>query len=194
MNENKAEVNELIRDTEKKYGKKLYSSIDFNEFVAQLNASGKYNLSVSTLKRLWGYVSYTHKPRLSTLNALARYNGYADFLQVCEYKQQYESDNSSSFFSTCQVTAAELTPGQILEIGWAPNRYLLLEHTGGSRFVVAASQNSKLQKGDEFEVTVFELGQPLHLPYVERNGERMPAFIAGKSSGLTILNLPDDDE
>ena len=50
MNENSSEVNELIKDTEKRYGKKLYSPIDFEEFVERLNASGLYNLSISTLK------------------------------------------------------------------------------------------------------------------------------------------------
>ena len=49
MNENSSEVNELIKDTEKRYGKKLYSPIDFEEFVERLNASGQYNLSVSTM-------------------------------------------------------------------------------------------------------------------------------------------------
>ena len=192
MNENSSEVNELIKDTEKRYGKKLYSPIDFEEFVERLNASGLYNLSVSTMKRLWGYVPYAHKPRLSTLNALSRYNGYADFYQYCNYRNN--DSNSSSFFSTCQVIASEMKPGKILEIGWPPNRYLQLKYLGNNHFVVAVSLNSKLQKGDEFVASVFELEQPLHLPYIMRNGERLPAFIAGRNGGLTTLNTPEDDE
>ena len=182
MNENSSEVNELIKDTEKRYGKKLYSPIDFEEFVERLNASGLYNLSISTLKRLWGYVPYTHKPRLSTLNALARYNGYSDFYQYCNYKNN--DNNSSSFFSTCQVISSEMKPGEILEIGWPPNRYLQLKYKGNNHFVVVMSLNSKLQNGDEFVASVFELEQPLHLPYIMRNGERLAHPINQGGGGI----------
>lgn len=87
-----------------------------------------------------------------------------------------------------------MKPGKILEIGWAPNRYLQLKYMGNNHFVVAVSLNSKLQKDDEFVASVFELEQPLHLPYIMRNGERLPAFIAGRNGGLTTLNTPEDDE
>ncbi|SDZ88194.1 hypothetical protein [Pedobacter hartonius] len=36
-------------------------------------------LSVSTLKRIWGKVSYDHAPAKSTLNILARYAGYENW-------------------------------------------------------------------------------------------------------------------
>ena len=87
-----------------------------------------------------------------------------------------------------------MKPGKIQEIGWPPNRYLQLKYLGNNHFVVAVSLNSKLQKGDEFVASVFELEQPLHLPYIMRNGERLPAFIAGRNGGLTTLYTPEDDE
>ena len=193
MNADKTEINDLITDTETKFGKKLFAPADFEEFSRHLNATKGINLSVSTLKRLWGYVSYSHKPRLSTLNALARYNGYVDFMQYCAYKRS-DSDNSSSFFTTSQVFATDLHTGQALEIEWAPNRYLLLRHLDGIRFRVEVSQNSKLAEGDEFDSTMFELGQRLYLPFVLRCGEKLASFIAGKNGGLTFINIPDDDE
>lgn len=46
------------------------------------------SISLSTLKRLWGYVPYTSRPRLTTLNILSRYVGYRDFSAFCEALQE----------------------------------------------------------------------------------------------------------
>ena len=50
------------------------------------------------------------------------------------------------------------------------------------------ARQSKLLQGDRFEAVSFLMGQPLFLPYVLRNGERLSPFIAGRNGGLTLVN------
>ena len=47
--------------------------------------------------------------------------------------------------------------------------------------------NSKLQSDDMFVTGCFIKEQPLYLPYIERNGERTPPFVAGRNGGLSIV-------
>ena len=187
MNVYKPEIAELLRWVEKRYPKSLNTSTDFDEFSFELRKRVGESVSTSTLKRLWGYVGDNHSPRLQTLDVLSRYLGYDDFKHFCEWLKTSTAYNSS-FFSAHQVLASQLEPGAELEIGWSPNRYLLLRYAGNSLFEVKVARQSKLLKGDRFEAVSFLMGQPLFLPYVLRDGLRLSPFIAGRNGGLTLLN------
>lgn len=192
MNIYKPEIAELLLLVEKKYGKALRTTTDFDEFSFYLQKREFGLISTSTLKRLWGYVNDIHKPRVQTLDLLSRFIGFSFFSAFCEYLKSSSAYNSS-FFSAHQVMAKELTPGTELEIGWSPNRYLRLLYKGNTLFEVEEAKQSKLQKGDCFETASFLKGQPLFLPYVLRNGERTSPFIAGRNGGLTLLNCIDHE-
>ena len=183
----KPEIAELLLLVEKKYSKVLRTTTDFDVFLLYLKSELNELISTSTLKRLWGYVNDLHKPRKQTLDVLARFLDFDNFDLFCSWLKTSPSYNSS-YFTTKQVIVSDLKPGMLLEIGWSPNRYILLQYKGESNFEVVKSEQSKLSIGDSFEVTSFMLGQPLLLPYVVRNGERTPPFIAGRNGGLTILN------
>lgn len=187
MNIFKPEIAELLSFVEKMYAKPLRTTTDFDEFSFYLKQKTGEVISTSTLKRLWGYVNDSHTPRSHTLDLLSRYIGYEHFSGFCTWLKSSTAYNSS-FFSTKQVSAKELVPGTQVEIGWSPNRYLRLIYKGETFFEVAEAKQSKLQKGDCFEVSSFLMGQPLSLPYVLRGGIRTSPFIAGRNGGLTLLN------
>ena len=88
-----------------------------------------------------------------------------------------------------QLTSGELTVGMELMIGWSPNRMLTLRYIGESIYEVLAAENSKLLRGDRFCTGCFIKGQPLLLPYIEREGEHTMHFVAGRSGGLTLLKI-----
>lgn len=187
MNVYKPEIAELLLQVEKAYDKSLETSTDFDEFSLCLKQQACGTVSSATLKRLWGYVNDVHAPRMQTLDVLAKFLGHAGFKAFCLWLKTSVAYNSS-FFSAEQILAEDLTPGAELEIGWSPNRYLHLLYKGGSVFEVCEARQSKLVEGDSFEVVSFLMGHPLFLPYVERRGERLPPFIAGRNGGLTLLN------
>jgi hypothetical protein len=61
-----------------------WSNEDFEDLSERIYQKTAVRLSVSTLKRIWGKVKYDHSPTTATLNALARFAGFAgwrDFQQ-----------------------------------------------------------------------------------------------------------------
>ena len=76
-----------------------------------------------------------------------------------------------------------------MEITYLPDRRLILEYLGNNRYQVTASENSKLQKGDEVEILNFVLHHPLLVVNVWRDGESLGQFTAGRVSGLSSIKL-----
>lgn len=59
-----------------------WTSQDFERLSELMFQKTKIKLSISTLKRIWGKVTYTNLPSVSTLNALAIYNGYGSWREL----------------------------------------------------------------------------------------------------------------
>ncbi len=192
MNHSLPEINELLLSVEKKYEKSLLTTTDFDEFSLHLKTRNNLNVSTSTLKRLWGYVNDQHKPRVQTLDQFSNYLGFRHFADFCRHLKT-SNEYNSSFFSATQIQAQSLAVGSILEIGWAPNRYIKLLYQGDKMFEVIEARNSKLITGDRFETITFLAGQPLSLSYIQRGDRRTPPFIGGRNGGLTLLkHLPHE--
>lgn len=187
-NEYKTEIQELKSLVESRFGRRLCTTNDFESLSALLLAEKKFSISASTLKRIWQYVNDEHFHRMSTLDILAQYVGHLDFVTFCRWRRN-DSGQSSSFFSAERIVVSDLSIGDEVEIGWAPNRLVRLHHRGEGMFEVIAVRESKLMVGDLFPVTSFILGEPLAVPYIIRDGEKTLPFVSGKNGGLTILSL-----
>ena len=185
---NNAEIEQLKLLVEEKYGKGLNTTTDFESFSVDLHYKAQLDLSASTLKRLWGYVSDSHKPRVGTLDVLARYLGHADYRAFVRWLKTSTRFNSS-FIHADQLVSNALVVGDEVEIGWNPNRLIRLRYLGESLYEVVAADNSKLCVGDRFLTGCFLKGQPLFLPYLIRRGERTEPFVAGRNGGLSILKV-----
>ena len=176
----------LLDAVEKKYGAPLLSTNDFNVLSALLKFEGRETLSASTLKRLWRYVSQETTPRKATLDVLARFVGYKDFR---DYRLSLlgEATESSEFLETFTLAAEDVADGQTVVLGWEPNRLVKVVKISDDLFEVSENNNSKLREGDRFQCSFFFKGLPLVIPYVERNGQRLPSYIAGKAKGLNLV-------
>ena len=180
------ELQGLLDAVEKKYGAPLQSTNDFNVLSALLRFEGRETLSASTLKRLWGYVSQQTTPRKATLDVLARFIGFKDFK---DYRLSLlgSISESSEFLDSSILAAEDIQDGGTVVIGWEPDRILKLHKVGGDLFEVIESINSKLCEGDSFQCPFFFKGLPLVVPEVERGGQRLPSYIAGKAGGLNLV-------
>ncbi|MEQ8810452.1 MAG: hypothetical protein RIE59_15375, partial [Imperialibacter sp.] len=56
-----------------------WTTNDFKALSEKIHAATGTNLSVATLKRLWGTIDYQSKPTATTLNALAQYLGHENW-------------------------------------------------------------------------------------------------------------------
>lgn len=185
------ELNYLLSEVEKRYGRRVSTSTDFEALSVVIEHDINELISSSTLKRLWGYVSSNPVPRISTLDILCRFIGFKNF---SEFRESLKSSDvyESSFFTAKSISSADIQEGNRILIGWMPDRMVELSYMGNNIYKVTSNQNSSLQEGDEFELLTFLMGYPLYIPRILRNGEYTPSYIAGANDGLTTLELLTD--
>ena len=186
--QNIPELNYLLVQVEKQYGRRVATSTDFEALSVDIERLVHEFLSASTLKRLWGYVTSHPVPRKDTLDILCRYIGYRDFRLFCESLKTTEAF-ASRFLTDKTIYSHDLPAGARLTIGWNPNRLVVLSYLGGGAFEVVSSEQSKLLPGDRFELAHLMKGHPLFIPRILRNGDYTPAYIAGNDGGLTLLRI-----
>lgn len=180
------ELNYLLRQVEKKLGRDLRTSSDFEALSIIIEKENGELLSSSTLKRLYGYVTMKPTPRKSTLDILSRYLGFRNFSDFVQNLKN-NSEFSSQFFSSKAIMAEEMKAGDTLRIGWEPDRVVQLRYLGESEFEVMESINSQLCVGDRFFQAHFIPGYPLYISSILRNGEHTPSYIAGRLNGLNLV-------
>ena len=99
------EIEELKSLVEQKYGKLLATTTDFEVFTLQLEKATGKSVSASTLKRLYGYVGDSHKPRITTLDVLAEYLGHKNYI---EYVKWLKTSVNSAGTEYCDLFSVRL--------------------------------------------------------------------------------------
>ncbi len=188
IDKNMPELAYLLTEVEKKYGRRIATTTDFESLSVVIEHQIGELISSSTLKRLWGYVSLNPTPRVATLDVLSRFVGHRDFKAFCNYLKDAQIYSSNFFTSRCQ-TVAELKPDTTVHIGWAPNRLVKMRYMGNYQFEVISSENSQLMAGDRFELSEIIVGYPLYISRILRNGAYTPSYVAGQIDGINLLNV-----
>ena len=188
IQKNMPELAYLLTEVEKKYGRRIATTTDFESLSVVIEHQIGELISSSTLKRLWGYVSLNPTPRVATLDVLSRFVGHRDFKAFCNYLKDAQIYSSNFFTSRCQ-TVAELKPDTTVHIGWAPNRLVKMRYMGNYQFEVISSENSQLMAGDRFELSEIIVGYPLYISRILRNGAYTPSYVAGQIDGINLLNV-----
>ena len=185
---NMPELAYLLTEVEKKYGRRIATTTDFESLSVVIEHQIGELISSSTLKRLWGYVSLNPTPRVATLDVLSRFVGHRDFKAFCNHLKESQVYASNFFTSRCQ-TVAELKPDTTVHIGWAPNRLVKMRYLGNYQFEVMSSENSQLMTGDRFELSEIIVGYPLYISRILRNGAYTPSYVAGQIDGINLLKV-----
>ena len=182
------EIQCLCRDIEQHVGQKLQSPADFQLLIHQIWEKQHAVISLSTIKRLWGYVASNGAPRLSTLNTLARYLDFADWNAYLVALEQQGGIESAMFMEE-GIQTSELKKGDLIAVAWQPNRQCTFLYLGDNLFVVEESKNAKLQRGTTFSAARFMVGQPMYLDNILLADGTHTSYVAGKHHGLTSVNL-----
>ena len=188
IDRNMPEIAYLLTEVEKKYGRRIATTTDFESLSVVIEHQIGELISSSTLKRLWGYVSLNPTPRVATLDVLSRFIGHRDFKAFCNHLKDSQVYASNFFTSRCQ-TVAELKPETVVQIGWAPNRLVKMLYLGNYQFEVISSENSQLMVGDRFELSEIIVDYPLFISRILRNGTYTPSYVAGQIDGINLLKV-----
>lgn len=190
----KKDIMTLLRLVEVAAQRKMKSSSDFEFLSNAIALRCRHSLSISTLKRLWGYANNKHLPYFSTLCVLTQFIGYKDFDDFLANK---DLEVPSSFtYEAESILSQNLCPGDMLWITWSPNRRCLITYHGSHRFHVTEAHNTKLCEGDSFHAMRFSEGMPLFLDkYIHKDNPPV-TFVVGYSGGLSSVKLvkPSQEE
>ena len=77
----------LLREVEKKYGKKVLSYTDCLQLSKAIAQQTGFRLNVSTLRRSFGLVKATYPPSPTTKDILAKFIGYNTFEHFCSLQE-----------------------------------------------------------------------------------------------------------
>jgi hypothetical protein len=180
------EIHCLCRDLEQRIGQKLQSPADFQLLIQHIWEKQHAVLSLSTIKRLWGYVESNGAPRLSTLNTLAQFLDFADWhTYLVELEQRGGIESAMCMDEGIQTT--DLQVGDLIAVAWQPNRQCIFRYLGDNQFIVEESKNAKLQQGTTFSAARFMIGQPMYLDNILLADGTRTSYVAGKHHGLTSV-------
>jgi hypothetical protein len=102
-------IEECLRLIETKWqrgNREEWSSYDFEKLNTAIFDTTGVSLSVSTLKRLFGKVSYPNLPSVHTLNTLARFAGFEDWN---DFRQRHPSPPSTAALQQNTIPAFQQT-------------------------------------------------------------------------------------
>ena len=185
-NENYEYYERLKRELIAKIGRTMESPIDFIYLANAINSESKEQISETTLKRFFGYITPAGAPRTSSLSVMARFLGYSGWKTFCE------GASESKFLADKSISISDLQPGDSIRFEWKPDRICVAEYLGENRFLVTQAEKCKLEVGDQFTATQFLLNNPLMLCDLKQ--VRLPntapkSYVAGFKTGLTALSL-----
>ena len=176
----------LRKDIEKEVGRSISTSSDFDFLSLKLKDGIPDAPSISTLKRLWAYVSDSSARSKSTLNSLSRFLGYNDWNN---YVENLMRDNrvESGFLNASSIATEDIRPGDRVEFTWNPGRRVIAQYLGDNRYEVVRSENAKLKEGAIFKTMIITKGLPLYCADVLIGDEKHDDYVAGTKSGITSL-------
>ena len=192
---NEDKVYEDIRNLIEEFtGRKMLTPKDFDHLALRIFDRTHTQLSVSTLKRFWGYVAKNDEKRgnirVSTLNILAQYVGYQDWSSFTNRDSIAENNDSSQMFIDNKVLYANtLFVGDTLCVLWKPNRRIVIRYSGNGIFTIIESENSKLSVGDTFKCPLFVENLPLVLTDLIHASAPPCGYICGKNGGIKFNEI-----
>lgn len=179
----KTEYRALCQEIEQKVRLEICTPLDFEWLEEKIANKVKERVSASTLMRVWGYRKGVCT-RQSTLDILARYLGYADYVTFCQWSPTKDDEPQSDEVISRHLRTSDLKVGQKVELTWQPERRCVVQRQKGKSFLVVEVEQTKLSVGDTFECDIFIEGEPLYLSQLVHEGRPPMVYVAGKKSGI----------
>ena len=184
MTDNTNFIKLLLSDVEARMGRGMLSPKDFEFLSAMIEGDLNERVSVSTLKRLWGYSKYTSSPTSSTLSVLCRLVGYLDWEDYQNNRLKNNRKPSAQVLGDKITVPTDLTSGDRLRLTWTPHRVCEVVYHGNNDFEVVAAVNTGIKVGDWFTCSLIVSGEPLWISNLRQFGKAPVAYVCGKQGGV----------
>lgn len=185
-------IEALVRITNENLGYAPTTPSEFNDLLRRIQKVTGDSLSLSSIKRLWGYVKYNGDFSQTTLNILARFNGMKDwesFKESIEKEVTVTNDDDSGFHSDTMIDTGKYKPGDRFQLGWNDGKGCEMECVDHMRFRVVKSTNIKLKEGDIVTLHTLCIGHPIYVSDINRGDLHFASYIGAKKSGLQSIHF-----
>ncbi len=180
-NYNQEDLERLKKKVEILVGRSVSSPKDFDFLSRQIQGYTRERISVSTLKRMWGYVASASKPSKYNLDLLSRMVGYSGWSAFLGGQDVVESSN---FFVKSKLVSDALSVGDKVRLTWQPGRIVTIRYQGNDVFLVEESVKSKLAVGDTFTCHQFVAEEPVYLSNLNHPDVPPCNYVAGQIGGI----------
>ena len=174
----------LCQSIEQAEGRRMQTPKDFDLLREHIYIRLRQVISISTLKRVWGYTTTASTPGHTTLDVLARFMGYADYDAFCSTAADGDVVVSNPVMSRHINVGTDLRANDRLLLTWAPDRQCHVRYLGNQQFLVEASQNTRLHAGDYFQCSLIVEGEPLYLSNLLQPDRLATNYVCGKQGGI----------
>ncbi|MCQ2292500.1 MAG: hypothetical protein MJZ54_00495 [Bacteroidaceae bacterium] len=176
----------LRKQIEAVAGRTMQTARDFDILAESIFEKTRQSVSVSTLKRLYGYVSSDGGQRRATLDILSQYVGYQSWAAFCHRTASAGGLESTPLLSE-SLSADEICVDDRLRVMWQPDHECVFRCIGHHRFAVESSVGSKLSVGDTFRCHLFIKGEALYLEDVVMQGAAPVNYVCGNKHGILFI-------
>lgn len=187
--EKKVALANLVYLTNRNFGYTPSTPTEFNDLSRAVQKVTGRAISLSSIKRIWGYVKYEGFPSITTLNILSHYNGFLDWATFVKSGCTIMQTDDSSFTEDTLFSTDILNPGDTLSLVWNDDKTCVMECLSYKRFRVVSSQNIKLMPGDTLTIHTLSVGLPIYASDLIRGDVRLPAYVGAKVGGLTKIDI-----
>lgn len=174
----------LCKTIENALHQEIRTPKDFNQLRERIFLRLHQMLSATTLKRVWGYLDHEGEPSARTLDILAQFVGYENYQAFCKYSDRSGLVPSNMAMNRHLDVDADLSVGENLTLYWSPERTCHIRYEGDMRFVVTASENTRLKPGDTFCCSLIIESEPLYLSRLQQSGQQPTNYVCGKQGGI----------
>ena len=185
MTQDTGQFAQLCDNIEKALHRKMRTPKDFETLHDMVFERTHVMMSTTTLKRIWGYIASDYKPSGKSLDTLAQFLGYADYDSFCKRCISDDGSQPSDPVVSRHINVEDdLKTDDAVTLYWAPDRVCHVRYLGHSRFMVNASENTRLKEGDTFSCSLIIEGEPLYISQLVQGSCPPTNYVCGKQSGV----------
>lgn len=179
-------IKHIVAAVEQSLGKKVNTPKDFEQLTHLICHRTRESVSISSLKRIWGYIDGGEHVRTSTLDILCRFAGYRDMTHFFSANGTAGQIPPSKLLTNDYLYTPDLEVNQHLRLSWQPGRVCDIQYQGDASFIVLSSENTKLQKGATFRCYIIEQGEQMYVSHLRLTPSQQDSFtyVCGLNGGI----------